>query len=103
PTISGTPSSSATEGTQYTFQPIATDADGDALTFTIANRPSWATFNSNTGRLQGTPSSSNVLTYGNIVISVSDGKASTPLPAFSITVAAAYAAPASSGKPCRET
>jgi hypothetical protein len=99
PTISGTPSSSATEGAQYTFQPTAADADGDTLTFTIANRPAWATFNSNTGRLQGTPGASNVLTYGNIVISVSDGKASTPLAAFSITVAAANAAPTISGTP----
>ncbi len=67
------------------------------LTFTIANRPTWATFNTNTGRLQGTPAPSNVLTYGNIVISVSDGKASAPLPAFSITVASANAAPVISG------
>jgi hypothetical protein len=99
PTISGTPSTSATEGTQYTFQPTAADANGDTLTFTIANRPTWATFNSNTGRLQGTPGSAHVLTYSNIVISVSDGKAATPLPAFSITVAASNAAPAISGTP----
>jgi hypothetical protein len=99
PTISGTPSSSATEGTQYTFQPTAADVDGDTLTFTIANRPTWATFNSNTGRLQGTPGSANVLTYSNIVISVSDGKAATPLPAFSITVAGSNVAPTITGTP----
>ena len=99
PTISGTPATSASDGTQYVFQPTAADADGDSLTFTIANRPTWATFNTNTGRLQGTPAPSNVLTYGNIVISVSDGKASAPLPAFSITVASANAEPVISGSP----
>jgi hypothetical protein len=99
PTISGTPAATATTGKQYAFQPIAVDADGDSLTFTIANRPTWATFNANTGRLQGTPTASNVLTYGNIVISVNDGKASTPLPAFSITVESANSAPVIAGSP----
>jgi hypothetical protein len=86
PTISGTPSTSAPQGVQYSFQPTAADADGDPLTFTIANRPTWATFNTSTGRLQGTPGAVNAASYANIVISVSDGKASTGLPAFSITV-----------------
>jgi nitrite reductase/ring-hydroxylating ferredoxin subunit len=99
PTISGAPSGSATEGVAYSFQPTAADADGDALTFAIANRPAWATFNANTGRLQGTPGSAHVRTYSNIVISVSDGKASTPLATFSIAVAAANAAPAITGTP----
>jgi hypothetical protein len=100
PTISGTPSSSATEGAQYSFQPTAADANGDTLTFAIANRPTWATFNANTGRLQGTPAAGNVGTTSGIVMSVSDGKAAaTALPAFSITVAAANAAPTISGTP----
>jgi hypothetical protein len=99
PTIGGTPSRSATEGTQYVFQPTAADADGDTLTFTIANRPTWATFNSNTGRLQGTPGASHVRSYDNIVISVSDGKASTSLPAFSIAVEGANEAPTITGTP----
>jgi hypothetical protein len=86
PTISGTPPASATVGTQYVFRPTASDADGDALTFTIANRPSWATFNGGTGSLTGTPTASHIGTYGNVVISVSDGGAVASLPAFSITV-----------------
>jgi len=87
PTISGTPATTAPQGVQYAFQPTAADPDNDPLTFTIANRPTWATFNTSTGRLQGTPSAANTGTYANIVISVSDGKASTPLAAFAITVA----------------
>ncbi len=99
PTISGSPSTTATQGTAYSFQPTAADADSDPLTFSIANRPTWATFSVSTGRLQGTPGASNIGTFNNIVISVSDGKASTPLPAFSITVASSNTPPVISGTP----
>ncbi|HEY3486361.1 MAG TPA: putative Ig domain-containing protein [Ilumatobacteraceae bacterium] len=78
PTITGTPPTTATQGTLYTFTPTASDADGNALTFSIANRPTWATFDATNGRLQGTPGAAHIRTYGNIVISVSDGTASTP-------------------------
>ena len=74
-------------GSAYTFRPTASDADGDTLTFAIANRPAWATFNTATGQLSGTPTSASAGTYSNIVISVSDGKASAALAAFAITVA----------------
>ena len=99
PVISGTPSTTATQGTAYSFQPTASDPDSDPLTFSIANRPTWATFSVSTGLLQGTPGASNVGTFSNIVISVSDGKASTPLPAFSITVASSNTPPVILGTP----
>jgi len=89
PTISGTPGTSATVGQAYSFQPTATDADGNTLTFAIANRPAWASFNTATGQLSGTPASAyGGTTASNIVISVSDGTVSTALPAFAISVAA---------------
>jgi hypothetical protein len=88
PVISGTPSTSVMQGTAYSFQPTASDPDGNSLTFSVTNLPSWATFSASTGRLQGTPSASHVGTYSNIQIRVSDGTASASLPAFSITVAA---------------
>lgn len=98
PKIGGTPSSSATVGTAYNFQPSASDADGNSLGFTIQNRPSWAAFSTSTGRLSGTPTASG--SFGNIVISVSDGKATTRLPAFSITVSGtSNRAPVISGTP----
>jgi hypothetical protein len=99
PTISGTPQTTATQGTAYSFQPTASDPDSDPLTFSIANRPTWATFNVNTGLLSGTPGAANVGTFGNIVISVSDGKAATPLAAFSIAVASSNTPPVISGTP----
>jgi hypothetical protein len=86
PVISGTPARSINVGSSYSFRPTASDADGNTLTYSIANRPSWATFNTSTGLLSGTPSASYVGTYGNIVISVSDGRATASLAAFSISV-----------------
>src|SRR4029453_5899928 len=59
-----------------------------ALTFSITNRPSWASFNTSNGTLSGTPTSSNIGTYSNIVIRASDGTLSASLPAFAVTVAA---------------
>jgi hypothetical protein len=95
PTISGTPATAVNAGSAYAFRPTAADADGDTLTFSIANRPAWATFNAATGQLSGTPASASAGTYSNIVISVSDGKASAALAAFAITVADASSGAAS--------
>ncbi len=86
PVISGTPPTGASVGVQYAFTPNATDLDGNTLSYSITNRPSWATFNASTGRLAGTPTSANIGTYSNIVIGVSDGKATAQLPPFAIAV-----------------
>ncbi len=86
PTISGTPATSVRVGSSYAFTPTASDPNGDRLTFSISNRPSWATFNTSTGRLSGTPTSAHAGTYSNIVIRVSDGRSTTSLRAFSIAV-----------------
>jgi hypothetical protein len=100
PTISGTPVTSTPVGQPYSFQPSASDADGNTLTFSIVGRPDWASFNPSTGRLSGTPTSSMAgLSFGGIVISVSDGTASTSLPAFAINVSAPNGAPTISGTP----
>jgi hypothetical protein len=99
PTISGIPAASVVVGQTFVFQPNASDADGDRLTFSISNRPSWASFSSSTGRLSGTPTASHVATYSNIVIRVSDGTASAALPAFSIQVISNNRAPTISGSP----
>lgn len=87
PTITGTAATQASLGTAYSATPSAQDADGDTLAFTIQNKPTWAEFNTATGALTGTPNAE--ATFANIVITVSDGKASASLPAFSITVGAA--------------
>ena len=68
------PATTVKAGRAYSFKPTAADPDGDALTFSITNRPTWATFNAATGQLAGTPAVASVGTYSNIVISVSDGR-----------------------------
>lgn len=89
PTISATPATKATVGTAYMLAPSVSDPDGGMLAFSVQNRPSWATFNTTTGRLTGTPGPQDVGTYADVVISVSDGSATAALPAFTITVVAA--------------
>ena len=90
PVISGTPSISVNEDTAYSFTPTADDVDmGDTLTFSIANQPSWANFDTGTGALTGTPTHADVGTYSNIIITVTDdgtGNLSDSLAAFSIEV-----------------
>ena len=88
PTISGSPAPQVMQAQAYTFTPTASDADGDMLTFSIANKPGWASFSTSTGKLSGTPAAADVGTYSNIAISVTDGTANTSLAAFSIQVVA---------------
>ena len=89
PTISGAAILDVTAGQSYSFVPAAHDADGDPLQFAVASKPNWAAFDAATGRLSGVPTNTNVGAYEEIEISVSDGKTSTKLPQFAITVAAA--------------
>jgi hypothetical protein len=99
PTITGAPSTLAQVGSTYSFAPAASDPDGDTLTFSITGRPLWASFNSTSGRLSGTPGLGDVGDYTGIVISVSDGGATDRLAAFTITVPVSNAAPSISGTP----
>jgi hypothetical protein len=93
PWISGAPAGTAREKELYTFLPQAGDADGDTLRFSIANKPSWATFTTNSGLLSGIPPAGSAGTYSNIVISVSDGPSTRSLPTFGIVVATAANSP----------
>ena len=86
PTIFGTPPASAVVSELYEFQPVASDADGDALTFSITGLPAWMTFGTSTGLVQGTPEAGDEGEIAGIVISVSDGSSSASLDPFSITV-----------------
>ena len=94
PVISGSPVRTVDAGTAYDFQAVASDADGDVLTFSIAGKPAWADFDTTTGRLSGTPADNDAGTYSNIVVAVTDGAATAALPAFDIIV---YPAPVAQG------
>jgi hypothetical protein len=99
PSISGTPAPEVTAGAAYSFTPSASDPDGNGLSYSIVNRPSWATFNTGTGRLSGTPAQAQAGEYVDIRITVSDGMATASLPQFAITVETGNRAPVISGSP----
>ncbi|MCU8013901.1 Ig-like domain-containing protein [Shewanella sp. SM74] len=93
PTITGSPILTINQGASYLFTPTATDSPGETLSFSILNKPVWATFNPATGTLSGTPSNQDVGMTNGIVISVSDGTLSASLPAFNLSVANVNDAP----------
>ena len=88
PTISGIPAISVKAGTVYSFVPIARDLDNDYLFFQASGVPSWASFDSRTGRIFGVPSFGDLGDYESIRISVSDGNVTTELPTYKISVVA---------------
>ena len=86
PTISGNPAAAVRMGDTYSFTPTASDPDGDTLTFSVQNKPVWATFDATTGNLSGLPTLADVGTYDSITISVSDGLITSSLAPYSVTV-----------------
>ncbi len=87
PAISGDPLNQATAGQTYEFTPAANDVDGEGLTFSVTNLPAWATFDTATGQITGTPVNDDVGEYSDITISVSDAVADISLAPFQIAVA----------------
>ncbi len=85
-TIGGSPASTVSAGSTYSFTPTTTDPSGRTLSFAIIDKPSWATFSSSTGKLTGTPTAANVGKFSNIEIAVNDGLTSAVLPSFAVTV-----------------
>jgi hypothetical protein len=86
PLLRGTPATFAVVGITYIFRPASSDANGDALTYSIENKPAWASFNVADGTLSGTPTSQNLGTTSAIRISATDGTATATLAAFSLQV-----------------
>ena len=86
PVIISTPITSINEGQSYVYQVIATDADGDVLTYSLTQNPSWLTINSGTGRITGTAPQVNADTAYSVTIRVSDGRGGNVLQSYSLTV-----------------
>ena len=87
PTITGAAITSIKPNENYSFTPLAEDVDNDVLTFSIQNKPSWLSFDTNSGELSGVASNADIGVYSNIIISVSDGRGGTAqLPNFNIEV-----------------
>lgn len=88
PVVSGTPAAALSAGQAWSFTPSATDADGDALTWSIAGKPADATFSTATGQLSWTPGATG--TWNDIVVTATDSRgAATSLPPFSLLVSGA--------------
>ncbi len=87
PTIIGEPVLVVLQDELYRFVVSANDVDpGAQLQFLIANKPAWLSFDTARGILTGTPSNADVGVFPNIIISVSDGLATTSLPSFDLSV-----------------
>ncbi|MDA8139610.1 MAG: putative Ig domain-containing protein, partial [Desulfobacteraceae bacterium] len=99
PTLSGSPTVSIVAGNTYSFTPTVSDGCG-TKTFSITNKPAWATFSAITGALTGTPTLANVGTASGIVIRVTDQNSNyDELDSFNIQVTPGCVAPIISGTP----
>ena len=86
PVISGNPPASVLANSEYSFTPQAVDADGDPLTFSIENMPTWATFDTRSGELAGIPGAADVGTEFDITVAVTDGIDKVSMAPFEIDV-----------------
>jgi YVTN family beta-propeller protein len=82
-------------GKSVTLQIVASDADGDPLTYSASNLPAGLVVNSSTGVISGKPTAAGTRT---VTVSVSDGRASAST-TFSFAVSADTSAPTKPGRP----
>jgi hypothetical protein len=88
--LSGKPSRIARPAVFYNFSPTVArtgTADSD-LTFSIENKPAWASFGRRHGTLYGVPHLSDAGTYSNIRITATDGTIVANMQAFTLEVPA---------------
>jgi len=85
PIIGSTPDTTAKIEIEYTYEVVATDPDGDTLTYTLSVKPEGMTINEQTGVVSWTPIETQIGEY-QVIIEVSDGKDSISQ-TFAITVA----------------
>ena len=99
PTLSGTPDGQVRPTFAYGFVPEVSGGCG-TLTYSIANKPAWASFDVTTGALTGTPTGADTGTTSDIVITVADDNTATSdVGPFAIEVLAACTDPVLSGTP----
>ena len=76
----------ATEDSAYTYTFAIDDPDaGDSLTLAASTKPTWLSFNANTGVLSGTPTNNDVGSH-NVVLTATDSSGAVTSQSFTITV-----------------
>jgi len=85
PQISSTPLSSGQQGVAYSYQVVANDPDGDALSYTLTVFPTGMSI-SGTGLISWTPSGSGMFSVG---IRVTDGRGGSTTQSFNLVIAPA--------------
>lgn len=87
PVITSTAPTTATEAQLYSYQAVASDPNGDTLTWSLTTKPTGLTVSSSSGLVQWTPSSAQVGNH-NVTLEVNDGTVSASQ-SWTITVSAA--------------
>lgn len=87
-TLSGEPVRIARPTVFYAFSPTVVHSGGadDNLTFSIENKPAWASFGRRHGTLYGVPHANDAGTYRDIRITATDGNMVANLQAFTLEV-----------------
>jgi len=73
-------------GVTFDYQPVARDPESDTLRFSAANLPAWASLDTTSGRISGTPGPNDAGVYESISITVADATHKVVTAPFSITV-----------------
>ncbi|MBC8501058.1 MAG: PGF-pre-PGF domain-containing protein [Nanoarchaeota archaeon] len=98
PIITSTPTTTATEDEEYTYQVSAIDTDGDTLNYSLDTNPSGMSINSSTGLISWTPTNAQADNTYSVSVVVSDGTVSDQQN-YSIYIASVNDAPIISGVP----
>jgi len=85
-TISVDSSAPARAGARYELQPKVADSDNDRLTFSADNLPPWAGIDSASGKISGTPQTTDIGEHADIIITVANAGHHVATLPFSIRV-----------------
>ena len=86
PVITSSPVIIVDEGQHYSYDVNAVDSDGDTLTYSLTQKPSWLSINSATGLISGTAPLVSSNTNYNVGVKVSDGKGGIDTQSYILTV-----------------
>ena len=87
--MTGTPATTATQGTAYSYTPTIVNTANDNLSFSMLNQPSWISVDNSTGVISGTPAADVVGVTATNLLYMLKGTQHIYAPAiFSLTVSA---------------